>query len=191
MREISGISGISLALVLALSGCSETAQPESLPTPTAAGAPSSSVQPTDTPSTPTPTPSAGPETPTAQAIRALEAYFASANATARGGNAAKHERRYSSSCRACVDATTDFATAQSNGLAADSDRFASWTTDVQDTSTGQVVVLAVIDFAPVNLVDSAGQVVDAVPGWKNAAFVWTLNEQPNGDWLIVQGEELS
>ena|GEM_PF-4140077 len=58
-------------------------------------------------------------------------------------------------------------------------------------SQGQVVILAVIDFAPVNLVDTGGQVIEAVPGWTNATFVWTLNEQPNGEWLIVQGEELS
>jgi len=179
-----------LALVVALSGCSEPAQPESLATPTAIDSPSHTPRPVVSQEAPSPT-TADSEAAATEAIAALEAYFGSANAAARGGDIGKHERAYSRSCAACVDASRDFATAQSNGLVADSDRYASWTTSVQDVSQGQVVILAVIDFAPVNLVDTGGQVIEAVPGWTNATFVWTLNEQPNGEWLIVQGEELS
>jgi hypothetical protein len=54
-----------------------------------------------------------------------------------------------------------------------------------------VVLLSVIDFAAVSLIDPEGVVVEEVPAWTQATFVWTLSEQESGEWLPVQGQLLS
>jgi hypothetical protein len=134
-----------------------------------------------------PTASPGSES----AVRALEDYYRSANSVARGGDIDAHQLLYSQSCEACVGATSDFTTARRDGLRADSDRFEAWVVEVQDETDRQILLTSTIEFAAVNLVDGNRKVVDSVPAWGGATFAWTLREQPDGTWLIVQGKLLS
>lgn len=186
MRVITGILAV---LALLASGCTHEAAPETLPDaplPTSA----ESTSPT---STATPTPSGSPtlDSPAALAVTALERYFNSANETARGGSLEAHKATYGESCSACASATSDFDDARSRGLSADGDRYETWRIEVQNVSDSQVVLLSVIDFAAVNLIDPDGDVVDEVPAWTQASFVWTVSEQESGEWLPVQGQLLS
>jgi hypothetical protein len=130
--------------------------------------------------------------PDALAVAALESYFRSANVVARGAEPSEHEARYAATCQACVDATGDFLAAQAEGLAADGDRYASWsiTAETPGGDPDQAVLTSAIDFAAVNLVNANGEIVERVPGWSEATFVWTLNRQADGSWLIVSGQEL-
>jgi hypothetical protein len=186
MRVITGILAV---LALLASGCTQAAAPDTLPDaplPTSAG----SLGPTGTPA-PTRTGSPAPDSPAALAVAALERYFTSANETARGGSLEAHRATYGETCSACSSATADFDGARSRGLAADGDRYETWRIEVQNVSDSQVVLLSVIDFAAVNLIDPEGVVVEEVPAWTQATFVWTLSEQESGEWLPVQGQLLS
>ncbi|MGA7688200.1 MAG: DUF6318 family protein [Jiangellales bacterium] len=181
MRVITGILAV---LALVLSGCSDTADPSTLPTqpPTPS---------TPAPPAPSPTPTSVSQEPQAEgAVLALEAYFRSANEVAMGGDMEEHQRLYSDSCEACVAATADFETAQAEGLRADTDRFGSWTIKTQNAADSQVLLTSAIEFNAVNLIDGDDIVTDSVPAWSDATFAWTLRQQPNGNWLIVQGQLL-
>jgi hypothetical protein len=186
MRAITGIlTGIALVLV----GCSPASQPESLPDPSLSATAGASSSTEGSPSAPLPSPT---ETATRaeRAVAALESYFASANAAARGSDLGRHRRTFAPSCAACSSATDDFEAAQGDQLKADGDRYSSWTTEVQDVSNGQVVILTVMDFAGINLVDQQGIVVDRVPPLMDATFAWTVAAQPDGSWLVIQGQRL-
>jgi len=182
MRVITGILAVA---ALILSGCSEAAEPTTLPAQPSPASPS--ALPLATPAA-----STAAASPTADegAELALEEYFRSANMVAKGAAIDGHELLYSDSCEACVSATADFAAAQQEGLRADGDRFARWSIDTQNESDKLVLATSVIDFDAVDLIDGDGSVADSVPAWSEATFAWTLRKQPDGSWLIVQGQLL-
>ena len=190
-RAIGRTAGIVLAGTLAVAGCSANTEATTLPTPTtdASPSPSPSESPADSPLAST---SAEGESDTAATL-ALEDYFASANAVARGADPSAHQKLYAASCLACVEATADFLRAQELGLAADADRYDSWSLDTtasEASESEQVVISSSIDVAAVNLADAQGNFVEAVPAWKDAPFIWTMRRQTDGSWLIVQGLQI-
>jgi hypothetical protein len=132
-----------------------------------------------------------PEPEADAAKAALETYFQVANAAAMGGSLADLTALFSESCVACTSAFQDFESAQQSGLRADASRYESWVITVEERSDSQALLTSSIDFAAVNLVDGQGGIVEQVPAWGDASFAWTLTQQPDGSWLIVQGQLLS
>ena len=185
MRAITGIS----VLALVLSGCADRAAPATLETPDLDPPPP--VADWGPTASPAPSPSQDAELPDVAAVAALEAYFASANQLARGGDPERHKRYYSDSCVACVSAAQDFTSALASGLRADRDRYAAWRISVEDSESGSALLTSEIDFAPVNLLDEEGVAVEEIPAWSGAVFAWTLAKQPDGTWTIVHGQLLT
>jgi hypothetical protein len=180
-----GTTGVLTLLAFLLAGCSSSAEPATLDT----------LRTESTPPTPR---AADRETQQPKvehdagesAVAALEAYFASANAAATGGDLDTFADHFASSCAACQSAYQDFASAREAGLRADNHRYAEWDLVVQKVMADQVLLTSTIDFAAVRLVDTDGAVVEEVPAWMDAEFAWTLQRVGNDSWLIVQGELL-
>lgn len=185
MRVITGIS----VLALMLAGCSDASGPATLEIPDPSSLPAAPARSAS--DAPAPSPSAAEQSPEAAAVAALEAYFASANDFASGGSADAHQRHYTDSCAACVSAASDFAVALESGLRADTERYAAWRITLEEIEPGSALLTSEIDFAAVSLVDDKGFVVEEVPGWSGATFAWTLARQPDGAWMVVQGQLLS
>jgi len=188
MRGIRAVCAIS---VVALAACSSPAEPQTLdPLPSSSYAPPGETAEDALPSVDA---AVREDDVATDAIAALESYFSSANAVARGADPIEHESRYAASCQACTDATDDFLAAQTDGVVADGDRYADWSISVEETGQDgntQALLTSVIDFAAVNLVDTDGVISESVPAWIDAVFVWTLERQSDGTWLIVSGQQL-
>lgn len=177
---------VPLVLGVVLAGCGAEPEPSSLPSlsPTVL-APSPSAS-----RAPAPSPSATADPEAEAAIAALDTYFRAANKAARGGPIAEFERLFGPSCIACQAAAADFAAAQAAGLAADRDRFTNWTVEVQRLRDGQALATSRNSYGPVSLVNRSGRVIDRIPASADKQFAWTLQAQPSGRWLIIQGRPL-
>jgi hypothetical protein len=186
------IRGILAVLALVLAGCSNTADPVTLPTPTASAVATQSptVAPTDSPS------STGsvPPTPSAPSnedvVAAMDAYFVAANAASEGRGLDDFRLLFADSCQLCLAQFNNFSTAYSTGQSAAGQLYESWQVSVQDVSDDQAVVVTTVDTGMIVLSDADGTEIDRFPAESGIATAWTLARDDRGEWLIVAATDL-
>jgi hypothetical protein len=191
MREISRISGISLALALTLAGCSEAAQPQSLPSVeslaselAASSTPSASALP-DLKPTGDPAP-----TPTASAVEFVDQYMRLIQKSIRSA-AALEERRsaYSSSCSVCESGAIVAEQVLATGLNVRGGDV-EHTADVLSVEDNLVLIAVTYSISAIELRDSEGRVVQSAPQADEVRQVFQVASQNDGSWVILSIDEL-
>jgi hypothetical protein len=176
---MKAIWGVLALFAVVLSGCASTATPSTLATPTTPSEEQSAVATADP----------GPSVANAP-VASLTDYFEAANSVASGGALREFRALFAETCASCMSAYQDFESAQAQGLRADGERYLDWEIFVEEQTAESALLRSTVDFAPVNLVDGSGQVAASIDAWADVQFVWTLQRQEDGAWLIIQGQQL-
>lgn len=184
MRVITGILAV---LALLASGCTEAAEPSSLPTPTrsvtASPVPSEIALADRT---------SEPEDRVADAAELfVETYVSTANRALSEPEAmAEWEAQFAPSCRVCV---SGFETAQSiheRGNLIEGGELTDWTVVQGDETGDQSVVTVSGSIAEAIELSQNGTIINTYAAVPDITLVYTVRLQPDGTWLVVSGELL-
>jgi len=176
--------------VLALSGCGgDDDTPSTLPSATGGASESGSATDSETPSV---TPSADS---TAALQAELEAFFRDYTAAINESLVSKDgaERRrtfYSTSCTVCVRGQDNADELHSNGYTIRGGTTVLNSLTIDGAETDQATVRAVVSTAAGEVLDGE-RVVKTYVESSDTTIIFTLNKQPSGEWLIIQGEALT
>jgi len=189
MRMRSALIVGMAGAVLALSGCwGDDDSPSTLPSATGGASESGSGTDGETPSvTPTADPSA--------ALQAeLEAFFRdytdAINESFSSAEAAEKRRSYySTTCSVCISGQRIVDDVHTMGQVFEGGRVAFGSATVTPTSSDQATVLVVSDAAAGRILQG-GTVVREFPVDPGFTVAYTARRQPDGNWLIIQGEGL-
>lgn len=189
-----------VTVALFLAGCTDAAEPTSLPSMDRVSDPQVTAGPVATPPTDVaPTPATeGPRSAVnsdsateANVLNSLDGYFQAANRASKGDAFEDFRARFVDSCRLCSTQYENFVSAYSQGHFAEGELYASWEATVQDLSGKTALVVTTVETGTIVLRNSAGQILEEFPGEAGLTTVWTLEQGEDGDWVVIDARDLA
>jgi hypothetical protein len=189
MRVITGILAV---LALTLSGCSDTADPTTLPTqsPSTVATPATSPTPRESAGS-TAAPNGGTDDPVYLEVLALvEEYMAATEDSIKSRDALdRRETLFGASCSVCQDGADTARAILDSGLTVEGGSV-THTAEVLRYENDIALVQVSHQIGAIRLLDADGDQVDSAPASDPIDQVFQIARQENGQWLVLSVQTL-